>query len=61
MDKEVLVALLKEKSDFAILRDQGWYRIPVEHQPERWPPDWLAFYLPSAFSNALSVSLILVG
>jgi hypothetical protein len=26
---EVLVALLKEKSDFHILQEQGWYRIPV--------------------------------
>jgi hypothetical protein len=23
---EVLIALLKEKSDFAILQEQGWYR-----------------------------------
>ncbi len=46
---ELLVALLKSKSDFAILRDEGWYRIPVEHKPRRWPPKWLAFYQPGAF------------
>lgn len=51
MDQEVLVALLKEKSDFAILQEQGWYRIPVEHKPKRWPPDWLAFYQPGAFKE----------
>jgi hypothetical protein len=41
---EVLIALLKEKSDFAILQEQGWYRIPVASAPRRWPPKWLAFY-----------------
>jgi very-short-patch-repair endonuclease len=49
MDQEVLVALLKEKSDFAILREQGWYRIPVGHEPKRWPPQYLAFYQPKDF------------
>jgi very-short-patch-repair endonuclease len=48
---EVLVALLKEKSDFAILQEHGWYRIPVAHAPKRWPPKWLAFYQPKAFKE----------
>lgn len=48
---ELLVALLKEVSDFAILREEGWYRIPVETAPKRWPPKWLAFYLPKAFKD----------
>lgn len=48
---EVLVALLKEKSDYAILQEQGWYRIPVAHAPKRWPPKWLAFYQPKAFQK----------
>jgi very-short-patch-repair endonuclease len=46
---EVLVALLKEKSDFHILQEQGWYRIPVASATKRWPPKWLAFYQPKAF------------
>lgn len=46
---EVLIALLKAKSDLAILHDQGWYRIPVASAPKRWPPRWLAFYQPKAF------------
>ncbi len=50
-NNELLVALLKEKLDFAILQEQGWYRIPVERAPKRWPPDWLAFYQPSAFKD----------
>jgi very-short-patch-repair endonuclease len=46
---EVLVALLPSKSDFAILQDQGWYRVPLRSAPRRWPPQWLAFYQPKAF------------
>lgn len=49
--KEFLVAILKDKSDFAILQEQGWYRIPVQRAPRRWPPRWLAFYQPKAFGN----------
>lgn len=48
---EVLVALLNELSDLAILQDQGWYRIPVASAPRRWPPRWLAFYQPRAFKE----------
>ncbi len=48
---EVLVALLRDKKDFAILRDEQWYRIPVNHTPGRWPPDVIGFYLPKAFGE----------
>jgi very-short-patch-repair endonuclease len=48
---EVLIAILKEKSDFAILNEQGWYRIPVAKAPKRWPPRWLAFYQPKVFGE----------
>ncbi len=48
---ELLVALLKEKSDFAILQEQGWYRIPTASAPKRWPPKWLAFYQPKVFKE----------
>jgi len=44
---EVLVAIMNNKLDFAILREQGWYRIPVSSVKkwlkERWPPKYLAF------------------
>jgi very-short-patch-repair endonuclease len=46
---EVLVAILNSQADFAILRDQGWYRIPVASAPKRWPPAWLAFYQTKIF------------
>ena len=48
---ELLVALLKSKADFVILQNQGWYRIPVDHAPKRWPPRWVAFYQPKAFKE----------
>src|ERR1700690_4232024 len=51
MDKEVLVALLKGKSDLVILKEQGWYRIPVGHKPKRWPPEYIAFYQPKDFGK----------
>jgi very-short-patch-repair endonuclease len=49
--KDGLIAILKEKSDLSILQDQGWYRIPVESAPKRWPPRWLAFYQPNNFGK----------
>lgn len=51
--EEVLVAIINNKLDFAILREQHWYRIPVSSVEkwltERWPPRWLAFYQTKAF------------
>ena len=52
---EVLVALIKDKRDFAILQNQNWYRIPVSSVEkwlkERWPPKWIAFYQPKEFGD----------
>jgi very-short-patch-repair endonuclease len=50
---EVYIALLKEKSDFAILQEQGWYRIPVESLPKDFDDKtkWLAFYQPKCFGE----------
>ena len=45
----VLVAILNNKADFAILQEQRWYRIPVVSAPRRWPPKWLAFYQTKVF------------
>lgn len=49
--KDGLIAILKEKSDFTILQEQGWYRIPVVSAPKRWPPKWMAFYQPRYFKD----------
>ncbi len=50
---EVLVAIMNKKLDFAILREQGWYRIPVSSVKkwlkEKWPPKYLAFYQTNPF------------
>lgn len=52
---EVLVAILNNKLDFAILREHLWYRIPVDSAEKwlkgRWPPRWLAFYQTVAFGE----------
>lgn len=50
-NNKVLVALLRDKKDFAILQTEGWYRIPVEHTPRRWPPDFIGFYQPKSFGT----------
>jgi len=52
---EVLVAILRSQQDFAIAREQNWYRIPVDSAQrllkDRWPPKWLAFYQTKAFGG----------
>lgn len=50
-EKDVLVAILKEKSDWALLKEQGRYRIPLKSVPKPWPPRWLAFYQPKCFGE----------
>ena len=42
---EVLVAILNDPAAFALVQNQGWYRVPVDTAPKRWPPDVLAFYI----------------
>lgn len=52
---EVLVAIINNLLDFAVARDQHWYRIPVRSVEnllkKRWPPQWLAFYLTKVFGS----------
>jgi hypothetical protein len=43
---EVLVAIINSKLDFAILREELWYRIPVSSVKE-----WLAFYQTSVLDS----------
>lgn len=52
---EVLVAIVNNLQDWAIARDQHWYRIPVD-SVERllkryWEPKWLAFYQTKVFGK----------
>lgn len=52
---EVLVAIMNNPLDFAVARDQHWYRIPVGSAEKwlkrRWPPRWLALYQTKVFKN----------
>ncbi len=46
----VLVAIMNSRRDFAIARDEGWYRIPKRHAPESTTEAVvLAFYFTRAF------------
>lgn len=49
---ELLVALLPRTSSLHILKNEGWYHIPVASAPERWPPEYLAFYQGITFGPA---------
>jgi hypothetical protein len=50
-DSPVLVAVLTSRRDFAIARDLGWYRIPLQRGPNRVGADYLAFYQTKAFAQ----------
>ena len=58
---EVLVAIVKDRHDFSLVHDQHWYRIPVGSVEsilkDRWPPRWVAFYMPKAFGEPLAYSV----
>lgn len=47
--RRVLVALMNNRRDFAIARDQHWYRIPVKSAPRGIDSRYLAFYQTTAF------------
>ena len=50
-DARVLVVILNNERDFARVRDEGWYRIPVRTAPPQVAADYLAFYLTSIFGT----------
>ncbi len=49
------MAILNNLLDFAVARDQHWYRIPVSSVEKwlkgRWPPQWPAFYQTKVFGS----------
>ncbi len=49
--QHVLVVVMNSPRDFAIARDQGWYRIPLKRAPKQIAADFLAFYQTSAFPD----------
>ena len=50
-NKELLVALLPNKSALDRLKNEGWYHMPVETAPKQWQPKMLAFYQGKVFGN----------
>ena len=50
-NKELLIALLPKRSALDILKNEGWYHVPVETAPKRWPPKVMAFYQGKVFGN----------
>lgn len=52
---EVLVAIMNNQRDFAVARDEHWYRIPVSSAKRWlstcWPPQWLALYQTKVFQR----------
>lgn len=50
-NKELLIALLPKKTALKILKKEGWYHIPVETAPKRFPPKIMAFYQGRVFGE----------
>ncbi|PID86378.1 MAG: hypothetical protein CSB13_03890 [Chloroflexi bacterium] len=48
-DDRVLIAYVPKPSDFALIQEQGWYRIPYRSAPKGLHAEWFAFYFGSAF------------
>ena len=57
-ENSVLVVVMNNKPDFAIARDERWYRIPVEKATkwgkQHWPPCWVAFYQTQVLGKRLT-------
>ena len=49
--QQVLVALMNNKRDFAIARDEHWYRIPVKSAPSAVVAHHIAFYQTKVFGD----------
>ena len=49
---EVLIAIMNNKRDFAILHEEGWYRIPVKTAPQK-----MASQMARVLSNEVQFSI----
>jgi len=49
--EHLLVGIVNRVSDYKIIHNEFWYRIPVDKADkmlkDRWPPKWIAFYYSS--------------
>lgn len=50
-EDRVLIAYLPEPNDFALLKAEGWYRIPQKHAPKGLHAEYLAFYFGRKFGD----------
>lgn len=50
-EDRVLVAYVGRPSDFDIIRDEGWYRIPQDFAPKGLHAEYLAFYFGRRFGD----------
>lgn len=50
-DDRVLVAYVPSPADFALIQEQGWYRIPYATAPKGLYAEWVAFYFGAAFGR----------
>lgn len=50
-EDRVLVAYVPHPADFAIAREQGWYRIPAQHAPKGLHAEYIAFYFGRQFGD----------
>lgn len=48
-DARVLVVVVNRPSDLVLIREAGWYRVPLAHMPPRMAADFLAFYQTAVF------------
>lgn len=50
-EDRVLVTYLPTTKDFDILRQEGWYRIPQQHEPKGIHAEYFAFYFGREFGD----------
>lgn len=50
-DQRVLVVVMNNTRDMIMVREQGWYRIPVKRAPAQIAADLMAFYQTGAFGE----------
>jgi hypothetical protein len=43
-EDRVLIAYMPDPADFALLQNEGWYRIPLKHAPKGLHAEYYAFY-----------------
>lgn len=49
--QELLIALLPRKTALKRLKAEGWYHIPVDTAPKRFPPDMMGFFQGKVFGD----------